>query len=264
VIGDSNRNVVDVYNEHVLINLGEKFNPFIIYGKKGTGKTRFLEAVYTELTSQNKKVKFSDLGSKTIQRELDDVEGYDVLLLDNFDRTFSAPDDLRTTVCEIILLFIKSGKAVMLTAYKFPSGISLSDNEKSMFGFAIETELKEPSPDVIESYIRSKTTSHEAQKIIDSGLPSFASFNDIDAFLVARPVEKEVPELVPLGLPGEELLEEIVEEKREVVEPAVAQTLVEKVEKPLVVSSSTRIMKAIDEQRFQLHEIAGELIEDNY
>ncbi len=279
IVGDSNKNVFEIYNDQVLNNLGRKFNPFIIYGKKGTGKTRFLEALYNDLISQNKSVKFIDFASKEGIPTLDDIETYDVLLFDNFHNTFSAPEEIRKKIFDFIKNSIKSGKATIFSSRVLTPDVSLSDDEASVFAFGIETEIKEPSADVVEAYIKSKLTSKEAEEIINKGVPHFTSFYDIDEFLdslrKAEPTEviplefpgaelerkeevheKEEVAVVPLGFPGEELEQkEEVQEKEEMEGTAVSKEPEEEI-------GEQRIR--INEEKFLLHEVSGELIEDNY
>ena len=275
IVGESNSNVFEVYKNQVLNNLGGQFNPFIIYGKKGTGKTRFLEAVYNDLISQNKPTKFVDLASSAGIQRLDDIEAYDVLLFDNFHNIFATSKEARKRIFDCVTNFIKSGKAVIFSSYAIPTNVSLLEDESSIFTSGIETEIKEPSIDVVERYIKSRLPSDEATQIIDKGLRRFASFYEIDEFLYSlketvppgsrreEPEQKaEVSEVerevVPLGFPGEE--PEHVEEIEEVVAKEIDETAAQRESEERVEEHGARI----DEEKFLIHEVSGELIEDNY
>ncbi len=275
IVGESNSNVFEVYKTQVVNNLGKQFNPFIIYGEKGTGKTRFLEAVGNDLMSQSKSIKFVNLASSAGIPRLDDIATYDVLLFDNLHNIFAASEQDRERIIGRIMNFIKSGKAVIVSSYAIPANISLSEDESSIFTSGIETEIKEPSTDVVERYIRSRLASDEAAQIIDKGLRHFTSFYEIDEFLdslkEAMPLEfhreepeqeaevsEEEREVIPLGFPGEE--REYAEEIEEVVAKKIGETTPqgefgEKIEEPGA---------SIDGEKFLIHEISGELIEDNY
>ncbi len=221
ILGESNHEVFNIYREQVLNNLGKKFNPFVILGKKGVGKTRFLEAVYAELISKEKSVMMGDLASDAEMFELRDIDKYDVLLFDNFHHVFSAPEETRTKFFQSIRDAIKAEKAVILGSEIFPPDLSLSDEEKSVFEFGIEAELKEPSSDVVGEYIRSKLEPSEAESFVKEGIPQCSSFYEIDEFLETRKKKEpaEPAAVVPLGLPGEETgqTEDIAKGKEEVI-----------------------------------------------
>ncbi len=268
IVGMCNKNVYDIYKGQVLKNLGEKFNPFIIYGKKGTGKTRFLEAAYIDLLSLNKAVKFFDLAHEEDIPRPEDIEEYDVVLFDNFHNTISFPASVRKKIFDSILHSLKSRKAVIFSSMTLPSDISLSDDENSVFEFAIETEIREPSIDVAEAYIKSKLEADEAEQVISEGLPHFVSFYGIDEYLKSYKIEKPA-EVIPLGLPGEEQeqVEEVAVEVAEKEEVGIAAELNEAREKSDEQKREIPegdLPKGVQEDRFMLQEISGELIEDNY
>jgi len=275
IVGESNSNVFEIYKSQVFNNLGKQFNPFIIYGKKGTGKTRFLEAVNNDLVSQNKSVKFVDLASSVGIPSLDDVDAYDVLLFDNFHKVFTTSEEERKRIFSCVINCIKSGKAVILSSYSIPVGVSLSEDESAIFTSGIETEIKEPSIDVVEGYIRSRLPSDEAAQVAYKGLRHFMSFYEIDEFLdslketVPLGFPREEPEqkaelseeergVVPLGFPGEE--PEYAEEVKEVVVEGIEEAAPQTESGEKVEEHGARI----DEEKFLMHEISGELIEDNY
>lgn len=264
IIGACNKNAVDIYKEQVLKNLGEKFNPFLIFGDKGTGKTRFLEAVYNDLINRDKSVKFSDLASKERISRLGDTEQYDVLLFDNFHHTFSAQDELKKKIFDSIQNFIKAGKAVICSLAVSPSDLSLSDDEKSVLEFGIETEFGAPSPDVVEAYIKSKLELNEAEKVLNGGVSGFTSFYEIDEFLDSTKTE-ESQKMIPLGFSGEEdEQEKEVQEKEEAEEIVVSKETEEEMGEEKLTITKAEVPKNIKDERFIIQEISGELIEDNY
>lgn len=283
IVGACNKNACDIYTEKILKNLGKKFNPFIIFGGKGTGKTRFLEAIYSDLIAQNKSVKFYDFAVKDEILESDDTEKYDVFLFDNFHHAFSAPDDLRKKIFNSIQNYIKVGKAVIFSSAVSSSDLLLSDNEKSILEFGIEAELETPSSEVVEAHIKSKLELNKAEKILNKGVPKFSSFYEIDEFLYStkteelvkkiplEPSEEELAKVVSLGLLGEESgQEEKAQEKEEIKETVISkeEEIValekEEIKEEKLTTDKSRLLKDIKEERFIIQEISGELIEDNY
>lgn len=220
--GACNKDAYSLYKEQVAKNLGEKFNPFVIYGKEGTGRTRFLTEVKIDLEADDKKVFMVDLGGKEPEKKLENVGNFDVLMIDNFHIVFSMNSKPRKLVFETIKSSIASGKAVIFASETFPSGSILSEDEKSVFDLGIETGLKEPCSDAAKAYIESKLDKDKADKLIKQGLPEFVSYSAIDDFIesfdketpVAEAViksgetveQEEEPieqEIIPLGLAGE-------------------------------------------------------------
>ncbi len=239
LIGACNKDAHDLYKEQVVKNLGEKFNPFMVFGKEGTGRTRFLEEVRIDLESVDKVVCFVDLGVEDSVHQLEKTNSFDVLIMDNFHNIFSYNQELRKKVFDIVRNFLGSGKAVIFSSATFSSDVVLEEDEKSFFELGVEVELKEPSSDVVEFYIKTKLKPDKAESLIGKGLPEFAAFSKIDDFIsdmtkegiasvVAVPVSEvvertETPaeqEVVPLGLLGEtiEAGEVAREETEEVVE----------------------------------------------
>jgi chromosomal replication initiation ATPase DnaA len=220
--GACNKDAYSLYREQVVKHLGEKFNPFVIYGNDGTGRTRFLTEVKIDLETANKSVLFADLEDDNVLKQLKKSGESDVLIIDNFHSVFSFDDRARKTVFDTIRGYIDNSKAVIFSSATFPSGDVLSEDEKSIFELGIETGLKEPCTEVAEAYIRRKAEEDKAEMIIKAGLPEFASYSAIDNFVesfdketaVAEPVatsietvkQEEEPveeEIVPLGLAGE-------------------------------------------------------------
>ncbi len=227
-VGSCNQDAYSLYREQVVKNLGEKFNPFVIYGKDSTGRTRFLTEVKIDLETADKSVLFTDLEDKDASGQFEKAGDYDVLIVDNFHSVFTFDDKARKIVFDAIRDHIDNSKAVIFSSATFSSGAVLSEYEKSIFELGIETGLKEPCPEVTEAYIKARIDRDIAKKMISAGLPEFVSYSAIDEFIesfdksiaVKEPVsvsketaeEKEEPveeeesaeeEIVPLGLAGE-------------------------------------------------------------
>ncbi len=301
IVGENNKNVFEIYKQQVVPNLGEKFNPFIVYGKEGMGKTRFLEAVKSELAAQGRSVIFFDLASVDDIVKLIAAEEYEILILDNFHNTFAVATGLRTKIFNAVLNAINSGKAVFYSSKTFPTDVSMSDEEKKTFEYGIETELKAPTSDVAEAYVRSHLPSQQAERIISQGMPEFQSFYAIDEFLQSIDEKKSeditfsIPDkepqdaaqeggLISLGLPGEEAMEEeklpetasahggegVIplgfsgEEAIEHKDEEVKMPETPQTDKAMETRAPQHEKKKVDLHRFLSQEIKGELIEDNF
>lgn len=222
LVGACNKDAVALYKEQVVKNLGEKLNPFVVFGNKGTGRTRFLEEVMLDLETANKVVCFVDLDVEDSVCRFEKINSVDVLVMDNFHDIFSFSEELRKEIFDVVKLCLDSAKAVILSSATYPTDATLSEDEKAILERGIEVELKEPSSDIVEAYVKTKLEHGKAESLIGEGLPVFTSFSMIDDFLaeiakesiasvtdvpaseavesLETPVEQEI---VSLGLPGE-------------------------------------------------------------
>ena len=110
-LGDCNRDAYNLYKDQVVKYLGEKFNPFVIYGKEGTGRTRFLNEIRIDLAAADKSVLFVDLSGDDIGKKFEGSDKFSVLLIDNFHEIFSFDEDNRKLVFDTIRKFIDTNKA---------------------------------------------------------------------------------------------------------------------------------------------------------
>lgn len=262
-IGESNKPAYELYQNTILPSLGSKFNPFVIIGKKGTGKTHFLEAIYNDVKKQGKLPILYDLAVKN-EISGKDLKDIDVLLVDNFSFILSAPDDLRKNFFKNILDFIKQDKEVILGTEAPPYDLSLFASEKVIFELGIEVLLNPPSRDIVERYIESRLTQPAAEQVIKNGLPNFVSFYEVidylNTYIAEQPVVRPEPseEIISLGLPGEEIKEEVLKEETPVLKAEIEK---EKEIKLLIEEVPLRKLK---EDRLIIPEILGDLIEENY
>ncbi|KPJ72009.1 hypothetical protein AMJ52_07770 [candidate division TA06 bacterium DG_78] len=254
IIGDNNKNAYTIYQKQILKSLGKKLNPFIIFGKKGTGKTCFLNAINKDLASQDKTVDFFDLAKENEIRKACEAKRADVLILDNFTHIFSVSEDQRKKIFKLILNYIKKDKAVFIGSEVIPGDESLSEEEKIIFEIGLEVEFTAPDSNVAGQHIMSKLGSEKAIKIIRRGLPKFESFYEIDDFLDSfkSPATMDV---VPLGFPGE---------GSEETHNGMTAELTGDEESKMQIGGQQRRLMVTREDRYIFTDIIDELIEENY
>jgi hypothetical protein len=175
-----------------------------------------------DLETANKVVCFVDLDDEDSVRRFEKMNSVDVLVMDNFHNIFSFGEELRKKIFDVVKLYLNSGKAVIFSSATYPTDAILSEDEKAILECGIEVELKEPSSDIVEAYVKINLEHGKAESLIGEGLPVFASFSMIDDFiakiakesvasvtavpaseaveLVETPIEQEI---VSLDLSGE-------------------------------------------------------------
>jgi chromosomal replication initiation ATPase DnaA len=203
IMGFCNKLVWDAYHDQVLDNLGE-YNPFVILGNSGTGKTHFLEAVCDDLLSRNISVVFFDLEATKDHEFPDSIGDHEVLVLDNFDAVFDASESIIDDIGKLVEQFREERKQVIIASVPPAKGVGLPAFLKGIFDEGRVVELEKPSADVVGQYIKRKMPA-DAEDTFDDifadGIPEFESFYDMDYFL--RGIGGDEPAVVPLGLPGE-------------------------------------------------------------
>jgi len=203
IMGFCNKLVWDAYHDQILENLGE-YNPFVILGNSGTGKTHFLEAACDDLISRDIRVLFYDVEATQDQGFPDSIGDHDVLVLDNFDAVFDASESAIDDIGKLIEQFRDERKQVIIASVPPVKGVGLPASFKGIFDEGRVVELEKPSADVVGRYIKRKIPS-DAEDTFDDiftdGIPEFESFYDIDDFLSG--IGGDEPDVVPLGLPGE-------------------------------------------------------------
>ncbi len=250
ILGFCNKMVWDAYHEEVLDNLG-MYNPFVILGNTGTGKTHFLEAVCDDLISREKSVKFRDLARESDSELVSSAANYDVLILDNFDVVFSASESFINDIGELIDSFRDEGKQVIIASVPADTGTGLPPSLKGIFDEGKVVELEKPSADVIIEYIKRKAFS-EADEFFDEGIPEFESFYEIEYFL--RGAGREEEAIVSLGLPGEDETAEIPIDAADDISG----------EKPVRISETESKVDLHDDINYMLPEVQSELLAEKF
>lgn len=241
IIGESNKKAYQIYREQVASSLGEKYNPFIVFGSEGRGKTRFLEAIRNDLLSRKKNVKFIDIEISEGIPQKGLLSTCDALLIDNFHFVFSYPQEERQSLIDRLLELVNEKKAIIVSSEIFSSAVAFNDQERLFFEYGIEAELLAPDTIMARAYISSRLPPDASDIVSRGDFPPFKSFREADQFIedlqkgtttvevkvgeaqpVTEPTEQEhaqaaaeeaVPmapaetqaEVVPLGLEGEEV-----------------------------------------------------------
>jgi chromosomal replication initiation ATPase DnaA len=243
IVGESNKKAYEIYREQVIPSLGEKYNPFIVFGSEGRGKTRFLEAIRNDLLSLKKNVKFIDLEISEGIPQKGLLSTCDALLIDNFHLVFSYPQEKRQSLIDRLLELVNEKKAIIVSSEIFSSAVAFNDQERLFFEYGIEAELMAPDTTVARTYISSRLPSETSDMVLRGDFPPFKSFREANQFIEdiqkgtttvevkvgAMPAEEQeaaqeqtrataaeqpvakaeiTPEVVPLGLEGEEELGE--------------------------------------------------------
>jgi chromosomal replication initiation ATPase DnaA len=215
-VGDCNRNAVEIYRNSILPNLGKQFNPFVIIGQKGTGKTHFLQAVWSDLVAQGKCPVFSDL-DQPVNLNNEETAAGDVVIIDNFSGIFKRTSAERKNWFDLISNLVKKDIEVILSTDSFPGELAIASDEKTAFELGIEVKLDPPSPDVFIPYIRKHAPPQLSESMIKGELPMPASFYEIDGFIkdfnlpvaavaqveTAAPAAEILSDIVSFGLPGD-------------------------------------------------------------
>jgi len=279
LVSECNRTAIALYEKTISPNLGKKFNPYVVMGQSGTGKTFLCQAIYEDLKIKGYDSVVLDF-TQALTELQKSISNKDALLIDNFHKILQIEENLRNEYIEIILDFIKRECAVFIFSEPFTQDVKFTENEKLIFEFGVEATLNEPDPDITKTILSLKLAPEEFEDLQSKGIPQFKNFNEIDDFinnLKVPAVAPEVPpgrEIVSLGLPGEEVtppVSEVVEPVSEAVEikaPEPQQLEITETIEPAAVSeppvSVEEPLKRMKEQRLLIQEIIDELLEENY
>ncbi len=272
LISECNKTVIELYEKTILPNLGKKFNPYVILGKKGTGKSLLCMEIAADLKSRGHTPLIVDFDKELIDLNKN-ISARDSLLIDNFHKIFQMEENLRNEFADIIFNHIKNEYAIFVFSEPFGEHVKLTENEKLIFELAVEADLRAPDRTITEEIMKSKVTPAEFEQMVAQGIPGFENFYEIDEFInkfrgTPETVEMlPAPEIVNLGLPGEEKLLLTVESTESVAVTPEPQEQTEA--KAPLETSGTQFpvetpLKKINEQKLLVQEIMDELLEENY
>ncbi len=236
IIGNNNKAVCNFYHDNIVTNLGTKYNPFVVVGSRGNGKTHLLEAICSDLLARKKAVVMIDLEHPPSLAD-SGLEHAEVLIIDNMTGFWSLENGLRRDWVGMLNDRIKHDKEVILSSELTTDDDRFTDDEKMLSELGVEVVVNPPGPDVAEIYIRKNMPGTWAEQVIKAGLPDFENFTSLIGYVNSLSPEKpaSVPEqaapaepaaaavggspvlepsedsLVNLGLPGEEPVPAAVE-----------------------------------------------------
>ena len=144
--------------EQVLLNPAKSFNPFLIYGKEGTGKSYLLQALAEEwliehpenklmmLNAENFLNQFiQDIRSNQMPKFRDKFRNTDILILEDVQVLSSSPQcqqELKHTINTLK----ESGKQIILSANNLPSRITgLNSNLANRLESGLSLDLPSPN-----------------------------------------------------------------------------------------------------------------------
>lgn len=271
-VGECNRTVLELYEKSILPNLGKKFNPYVIFGSSGTGKTFLCTAIFSDLKIKGYKPVALDFEQQLTELQ-QNLNGKDALLIDNFHKILQAEQDLRNKYTEIILDYVKQDHPVFIFSEPFSDEVQLTENEKLIFEFGVEARLNEPDPETTKVFLSSKLDPKEFEEVQRKGIPQFKNFNEIDEFIKnlrsPTPVAEVsvAKEIISLGLPGEESITPGGEvegiRKPEPQQLEITESVEsDKTSQPTILGEEP--LKKVKEQRLIIQEIIDELLEENY
>ncbi|MBE0432321.1 hypothetical protein IBX73_02510 [candidate division WOR-3 bacterium] len=200
IVGFCNKLVWDAYHDNILENPGVQ-NPFIVFGRKGTGKSHFLEAACDDLTSRNKAVLLYDLALTADIDPVTAADRHDILVLDNFDATFNASESVISDVGGLVDAFRKKNRQVLIASNPVIEDTPVPAALRSILEAGVASVLERPSADVVAQYIKRHIGS-DLPPGIEPVFPEFESFYEIDYYI--QGLGEDGQAVIPLGLPGEE------------------------------------------------------------
>lgn len=186
LVGNPNRTAYELYKNTVLPNLGKQFNPMIILGGRGKGKTHLLAAIYFDLSDQAKTPVYIDLRLAAGQGFHTD-SSHGVLLVDNFTAIMAEAAPLRESLFSTLRECLKRDCQVIIASESLPTELDLTSSEREQFELGIEVRLESPDEELARRYI----AAHSSSTVPPATLPGFSSFYEIDAFLASLPATPE-------------------------------------------------------------------------
>lgn len=299
LIGDANRTAYELYHQTILPNLGRQFNPMVIIGGHGVGKTHLLTAIFYHLLDHGHSPFYLDLQTAD-PKSFSIPAPCDVLLIDNFTAIAREDGSRREQLFHFIAGFLKNDRQIFIATEILPVDFNLTKEERDCFDLGIEVRLEPPNEELARRYIALQ----QPVNPISSPLPSFTSYYDIEEYrkrLAAQPASSVEPvpvrtdnaeavikpeitplvlpevsstpaetisaagdeaPLIPLGLPGESQGEPPAASAPSEVPPPESPAE-EKAETPFL-PLPTKPFKALKEKSLMIPGFINELIEENF
>lgn len=169
-VGPSNQLAVHAADA-VVEEPGRRYNPLVIHGRSGVGKTHLLHAIGNELAAASGGamtvacVRASDfvdeliaaLQGGTIERWRARYRRVDALLLDEIDH-FAGTERTQGEFFHLFNALVEAGKQIVLTASRAPRNLEMDDRLRSRFEGGLVVELQPPDRLLREKLIARQLT----------------------------------------------------------------------------------------------------------
>ena len=180
----------------VAINPGDSYNPMLIYGGVGLGKTHLMHAVGNEIIKKNSDAnvvylhsqRFADDMVKALQHNrINEFKTYyhtvDVLLIDDI-QFFAKKERTQEEFFHTFNALLEGQKQIIMTSDRYPKEVDgLEDRLKSRFGWGLPVAIEPPELETRVAILKSKAA------LSDIDLP-----NEV-AFFIAKRLPSNIREL---------------------------------------------------------------------
>ena len=152
----------------IINNLGNKYNPFYIYGKSGTGKTHFINAIGNLINSKkpNYKILYTnaekfvlDMVSSIQKNKISEFKKFyrsrDLLIIDDI-QYLSGKKKSQEEFLYTINNFIERQKQIIITSNKSPDEIKIKDELKYRLLSGLIVKIKKPKTNTIMKILKNK------------------------------------------------------------------------------------------------------------
>ncbi|HFD31775.1 MAG TPA: chromosomal replication initiator protein DnaA [Gammaproteobacteria bacterium] len=195
VEGNSNQ-LARAASMQVALNPGESYNPMLIYGGVGLGKTHLMHAIGNDLIKQNPDANVVYLHSerfvadmvKALQHNrINEFKGYyrtvDALLIDDI-QFFAKKERSQEEFFHTFNALLEGQKQIIMTCDRYPKEVDgLEDRLKSRFGWGLPVAIEPPELETRVAILLSKAA------LSDVELP-----NEV-AFFIAKRLPSNIREL---------------------------------------------------------------------
>lgn len=175
---------------------GRAYNPFLIYGSSGLGKTHLMHAIGNEILRQKPDARIMYLNSERYVGEMVSAlqhnkinkfkqfyRSLDALLIDDV-QFFAGKDQTQEEFFHNFNALFEGGQQIVLTCDRYPKEVAgLEDRLKTRFGWGLTVSVEPPELEMRVAILNSKA------ELIGIELPSEVSF------FIAKQIRSNVREL---------------------------------------------------------------------
>ncbi|MGL4647235.1 MAG: chromosomal replication initiator protein DnaA [Mycoplasmoidaceae bacterium] len=167
VVGEFNKTVYKAA-QNILINKNNIYNPFLIYGDTGLGKTHIINAMGIKFKEQGLKVKFINSedfireackylpdDSKGVENFKDEFDKYDVLIIDDI-QFISNKNKINELFFTIFNRYMKSNKRIIMSSDKLPNELKIDNRMISRLNSGLTIQIKKVDMKTIYEIIKLK------------------------------------------------------------------------------------------------------------